>query len=348
MAQNEPPPAPSSRAALLSPSATPLRQAEGEVEYDARKGSLTVLVHPTGKFDNSAAPNKHIEVRPLAAAMGAEIRGMNLARLTDEQFAEIRAALFRHKMIYFREQTITHADQESFSLRFGHFAEDAYTKGVPGHPAVQPLIKEKDQKIGVVFGAGWHTDSAFLPEPPAISMLYSVEIPPYGGDTIWANAALAYAMLSDTMKAMLAPLKVHMSMANVLAAAHKYQQPDETPVGRVAATKDMNRLPDDIVRKVKGSFHPLVRTHPISGEKSLYCDETYAVGIEGLTDAEAEPLLKFLVAHITQPAFTCRLRWQPRTYVCWDNRICVHQAFNDYDNFRRELYRTTIAGEAPA
>ena len=307
-----------------------------------------MLVHPTGKFDNSPANNRHIEVKPLAAAMGAEIRGVNLAALSADEFAEIRAALFRHKMIYFRGQTITHADQEAFSRRFGDFAEDAYTKGVPGHPAVQPLIKEKNQKIGVVFGAGWHTDSAFLPEPPAISMLYSVEIPPYGGDTIWANSALAYDMLSDTMKRMLAPLKVHMSMANVLAAAQKYQDPDETPIGRVAATKDMNQLPPDIVRKVKGSFHPLVRTHPVTGEKSLYCDETYACGIEGLTDAEAEPLLKFLVAHITQPAFTCRLRWEPKMYVCWDNRLCVHQAFNDYDNFRRELYRTTIAGETPA
>ena len=207
-----------------------------------------MLVHPTGKFDNAPANNRTIEVKPLAAAMGAEICGVNLAALSAEQFAEIRAALFRHKMIYFRDQTITHGDQEAFSLRFGEFAEDAYTKGVPFHPGVQPLIKEKDQKIGVVFGAGWHTDSAFLPEPPAISMLYSVEIPPYGGDTIWANCALAYTTLSDTMKRMLAPLKVHMSMANVLAAAQKYQAPDETPIGRVAATKEMSQLPPEILR----------------------------------------------------------------------------------------------------
>jgi taurine dioxygenase len=307
-----------------------------------------MLVHPTGKFDNRPANNKHIDVYPLAAAMGAEVRGVNLAGLTDEQFAEIRAALFRHKMIYFRGQAMTHGDQEAFSRRFGRFAEDAYTKGVPGHPDVQPLIKEKNQKIGVVFGAGWHTDSAFLPEPPAISMLYSVEVPPYGGDTIWANSALAYAMLSDTMKRMLAPLKVHMSMANVLATVQKYQQPDDTPLGRIAATKNIQQLPDDMARKVKGSLHPLVRTHPVTGEKSLYCDETYACGIDGLTEAEAAPLLEFLIEHITQPAFTCRLRWEPQTYVCWDNRICVHQAFNDYDDFRRELYRTTIAGEAPA
>jgi len=307
-----------------------------------------MIVHPTGKFDNSARPYRHIEARPLAAAMGAEICGVQVAGVTDEQFAEIRDALFRHKMIFFRDQQMDHSHHSAFSLRFGPFAEDAYTRGVAGHPEVQPLIKEADAKAGMVFGAGWHTDSPFLPQPPAISTLYGVDIPPYGGDTIWANSALAYAMLSETMKRMIAPLRVHMSMALVLATAQKHAAVDDTPLGRLGATRDMRELPADVARKVQGSFHPLVRTHPVSGEKSLYCDETYSSGIEGLTPAEAEPLLKFLVAHITQPAFTCRLRWQPKTLVLWDNRICVHQAFNDYDGFRREHYRTTIAGEAPA
>jgi taurine dioxygenase len=219
---------------------------------------------------------------------------------------------------------------------------------VPGHVDVQPLIKEASQTVGVVFGAGWHTDSAFLPQPPSISMLHAVEVPPFGGDTIWANAALAYAMLSDTYKAMLAPLRVHMSMGRVLQTAQAHQAPDDSPLGRVAATKGLAKLPDEIVRKVEGAYHPLVRTHPVTGERSLYCDETYSAGIEGMTPAEAQPLLDFLVGHITQPAFTCRLRWEAGTYVAWDNRLCVHQAFNDYDGYRRELYRTTIAGETPA
>jgi taurine dioxygenase len=306
-----------------------------------------MIVHPTGQFDNSPADNRHIQVRPLTAAMGAEIGGVQIADLSEDAFAEVRAALFRHKMIYFRGQHVTHADQEAFSLRFGPFAQDAYTRGVPGHVNVQPLIKEADQHIGVIFGAGWHTDSAFLAEPPAISMLYGVEIPPYGGDTVWANSVLACQNLSETMKAMLAPLRVHMSMERVLWAAQAYQAPDATPLGRLAATRGQAKLPDDIARKVEGSYHPLVRTHPVSGEKALYCDETYACGIEGLTPDEAEPILAFLVAHITRPVFTCRLRWEPGTFVLWDNRICVHQAFNDYDGFRRELYRTTVAGERP-
>ena len=307
-----------------------------------------MIIHPAGKFDNHAKQYKHIEARPLAAAMGAEICGVRISDISDAQFAETRDALFRHKMIYFRDQDISHGDQEAFSLRFGPFAEDAYTKGVPGHANVQPLVKEAETKAGMVFGAGWHTDSPFLPEPPAISMLYGVEVPPYGGDTVWANSALAYAMLSETMKRMIAPLKIHMSMRLVLESAQTHADADDSPIGRVASTRDMNKLPDDIVRKVQGAMHPLVRTHPVTGEKSIYCDETYSAGIQGLTPAEAEPLLKFLAAHLTQPAFTCRLRWKPKTFVLWDNRICVHQAFNDYDGFRRELYRTTIAGEVPS
>jgi len=165
-----------------------------------------MLVHPRGRFDNTAANNKHIEVRPLAAAMGAEIAGVEIGRMTEEAFAEVRAALFRHKMIFLRNQKLTHAEHEAFARRFGEFAEDAYTSGVPGHRNVHPLIKEADDKSKMVFGEGWHTDSPFLPKPPAITILRSVQIPPFGGDTIWANSALAYDMLSDTYKRIVADL----------------------------------------------------------------------------------------------------------------------------------------------
>jgi taurine dioxygenase len=307
-----------------------------------------VIIHPTGRFDNRAKSYEHIVVEELAAAMGGEIKGVDLSHLTDAQFAEIEHALFRHKMIFFRDQQISHSDHEAFSLRFGEFAEDAYTKGVEGHVNVQPVVKEADAQVAMIFGSGWHTDSAFLPRPPAISMLYAVDVPPFGGDTIWANAALAYATLSDTMKSMLDGLRVRMSMGRVLAVAQEHMQPDDTALGRLAATRDAGPLEPTIARKVEGTSHPLVRTHPVTGERALYCDKTYASGIEGLTDAEAVPLLTFLSDHATQPAFTCRLRWSPGTFAVWDNRLCLHQAFNDHDGFRRELYRTTVAGEVPS
>ncbi len=306
------------------------------------------ILHPTGKFDNHAADYRHIEARPLAAAMGAEIRGVDVARITDEQFAEVRSALFRHGMIYLRDQRLTHADHEAFSLRFGPFAEDAYTSGVSGHRNVHPLIKEADDPSKMVFGEGWHTDSPFLPQPPAITILYSVEVPPFGGDTIWASSVLAYKMLSDTYRKMIDGLRVHFSVRDVLRSAQEAVQVSDSPIGRLAATRDAERLPEDLQRKIRGNVHPMVRTHPVTGQKALYVDGAYAIGIEGMTTEESAPLLKFLSEHLSQSAFTCRLRWYPGTLALWDNRLVVHQAYNDYQGYRRELYRTTVQGETPA
>jgi len=303
-----------------------------------------MFLHPTGKFDNSARAYRHIEVKPMAAAMGAEILGVNVGTANDVQFAEIEDALFRHKMIYFRHQHIGHAEQHAFSRRFGPFAEDAYTDGMPGFREVQPLIKEADDKSEHIFGSGWHTDSPFLAEPPAITMLRSVEIPPYGGDTMWANSALAWTMLSDTMRSMIQGLRVHFSMRDVLESAQSNAEQRNSPVGRLAAMKE---LPESVLVKVRGNVHPLVRTHARSAEKALYVDPSYAIGFEGMKPDEAAPLLKYLCDHLTQPAFTCRLRWEPDMLAMWDNRLCLHQAFNDYQGYRREMYRTTIAGEKP-
>src|SRR5512139_618991 len=306
-----------------------------------------MFLHPTGKFDNSARAYRHIEARPLAAAMGAEILGVRIGQESDAQFAEIEDALFRHKMIYFRGQKIGHAEHHAFSRRFGPFAEDAYTDGMPGFREVQPLIKEADDRSTHVFGEGWHTDSPFLDEPPSITMLRSVEIPPYGGDTMWANAALALSMLSDAMRSLVGNLRVRFSIRDVLRSAQEHSEQRDSPIGRLAATRDAAALPEGLQKKIRGNVHPLVRTHARSGEKALYIDPSYAIGIEGLKPDEAAPLLKYLCDHLTQPAFTCRLRWEPGMVAMWDNRLCVHQAFNDYQGHRREMYRTTVAGEVP-
>lgn len=305
-------------------------------------------LHPHGKFDNHARSYRHIEALPLAAAMGAEIRGVHIGSETPAQVEEIKDALYRHKMIYFRGQQMGHAEHHAFSTHFGDFAEDAYTDGMPGFREVQPLIKEADDRSAHVFGSGWHTDSPFLEEPPAITMLRSVETPPYGGDTMWANGALAWNMLSEVMQATVRNLRVHFSIRDVLASAQENAEQRDSPVGRLAATRGMAELPEGLKRKLRGNFHPLVRTHPVTGEKALYVDPSYAIGMEGMTEAESAPLLRELIEHMTQPAFTCRLRWEPGMLTLWDNRLCVHQAFNDYDGFRREMYRTTIAGEQPA
>jgi alpha-ketoglutarate-dependent taurine dioxygenase len=305
-------------------------------------------LHPTGLFDNRAAQYAHIEALPLAAAMGAEIRGVSVADISAAQFDEVRLALFRHKMIFLRGQKLTHDEHERFSQRFGPFAVDAYTKGLPGHKDVHPLIKEADDASKMVFGEGWHTDSPFLPQPPSITILRSVEVPPFGGDTTWANSALAYRMLSPTYRDLIQNLQVRFSLRDVLAAAQQSVEDRDNPMGRLAATRRSERLSDDLLAKIRGSAHPLVRTHPHTGEKALYVDTSYAINLEGMEQEEATPILRYLGEHLTQPAFTCRLRWEADMLVVWDNRLCVHQAYNDYQGHRRELYRTTVVGEKPS
>ncbi|MGE5722943.1 MAG: TauD/TfdA dioxygenase family protein [Sphingomonadales bacterium] len=296
-----------------------------------------VRVTPSGGFDNHARTYRHIEARPIAAAMGAEIVGADVRTLSEAAFEELNDALFHHKMIFIRGQQLTHGEHESLTGRFGEFGTDAYTKGVEGHPNVQPVIKEANARSKAIFGGSWHTDSAFLDRPPSVSILHSVEVPPYGGDTAWANTVLAYNMLSPTMQRMLAPLRVHMS------AEVNFSTQVQLNGAAIPFASDDARS-----QAFTGNFHPLVRTHPVSGEKALFVDESYAVGIEGMTSAESRPLLAFLAAHITQHAFTCRLRWDPQMLVMWDNRICLHHASNDHDGFRRELYRSTVRGEVPA
>ena len=307
-------------------------------------------VHPTRKFDNTPKSYSHITATPLAAAMGAEIRGVDISTITDAQFLEVEDALYRHKMIYLRNQKFSHADQESFSLRFGEFADDAYTTGVDGHRNVNPVIMEADARVDMVFGNGWHVDSPFMKQPPSVSMLYGVEVPPYGGDTMWANTVLAYNCLSETMKDLVAPLKIHFSANGVVNQLKKEAEDKRKKDVDGGRTKGFGSMELDMKTQsmVEGSFHPLVRTHPKSGERALYVDQTYSNGIEGLTTDESAGLLSFLKEHVTQPAFTCRLRWEQDTFVLWDNRGCCHHAFNDYDGHRRELYRTTMKGEVPA
>lgn len=294
-----------------------------------------------GDFDNHAANYQAIEVRPIASALGAEILGVDASNISDQAAADLASALYRHKVVFLRGQRLTHRDQENLTLRFGPFGVDAYTPGMPGHENVQRVVKEANERVAMVFGGAWHTDSAFLSRPPAISMLYCVDAPPYGGDTWFANTVLAHQFLSPTMQAMIAPLKVHMSARNVLAGIQNKTSREDS-MNAVAETLDHEQM------MIRGSFHPLVRRHPETGEQALYVDQTYSVGIEGMHHNEASSMIDFLVQHATQPVFTCRIHWEPDMLMLWDNRATLHHAFNDYDGYRREMFRTIVEGETPS
>lgn len=298
-------------------------------------------LYPLSWFDDAHNGFTLIRTIPLSSAMGAEIQGVDLKNMPDEQFEQVKRALFHYKMIYFRDQNLTLEDQEQLTLRFGEFGTDAYTTGMPGHPNVQKLVKEASTVVDRVFGEGWHTDSPFLARPPSISLLYGKEVPPWGGDTWWGNTELAYQFLSEGMKRMIEGLRVHMSAREAIRLTIRKDENGEPIVGDMQMAV---KAQDEIIR---GNFHPLVRTHPETGLKALYVDTIYSVGIQGLKDEEARPLLDYLAAHVHRDEFTCRLRWTSGTFVMWDNRACVHKAFNDYDGHRREMYRTIVNGEVP-
>jgi alpha-ketoglutarate-dependent taurine dioxygenase len=299
-------------------------------------------LYPPAHYNDAANGYTLIKTVPLAAAMGAEIQGVQIPSISDAQFEQVKSALYRYKMVFFRDQNLSIEDQEKLTLRFGSFGTDAYTKGMPGHPNVQHLLKSASTVVDRVFGEGWHTDSPFLAQPPAVSLLYGKQIPPWGGDTWWCNTELAYDFLSDGMKQLIAGLRVLMSAREAIRLTVRKDASGKEIVG------DMKLVMDEEAAMIRGNFHPLVRTHPVTGKKALYVDQIYAVGIEGLKDEEARPLIDYLARHITREEFACRLRWTPGTLVMWDNRICVHKAFNDYDGHTREMIRTIVNGEVPA
>jgi taurine dioxygenase len=273
---------------------------------------------------------RHIEVRPIAGALGAEVHGVDIARPLDhEVVAEIRLAFLDHLVIFFRNQTLTPQQQLGFAERLGEPMEYPQLKGLPECPLITPVIKLEHERVN--FGGVWHSDTAYLERPPMGSMLYALEIPPYGGDTLFANQYLAYETLSEGLKKTLAGL-----------------------VGINTSTKaDASKTREDRLRdagaelKVLVGEHPVVRTHPETGGKALYVNVGHTTGFKGWTEEESRPLLEHLFAHQVRPEFTCRFRWTPGALAFWDNRCAQHNPVNDYHGFRRVMHRVTLAGDRP-
>lgn len=272
-----------------------------------------------------------MQVRRVAGALGAEIHGVDLARpLEAAAVGAIRRALLDHLVVFFRGQALTPPQQLAFARAFGEPVEYPQLKGLPECPMITPVVKLEHERVN--FGGVWHSDTTYLERPPMGSMLYAIEVPPYGGDTLFANQYLAYEALSEGLKRTLEGL-VGVNTSTKAAASR-------TREDRLrAAGEDL---------KVLVAEHPVVRTHPETGRKALYVNVGHTERFRGWTLEESRPLLEFLFAHQVRAEFTCRFRWEAGSLAFWDNRCAQHNPVNDYHGFRRVLHRVTLAGDVPA
>ncbi len=237
-----------------------------------------------------------IGIRPVAGALGAEIDGVDLSQdLADETVTEIRQALLDHLVIFFRDQDITPDQHLAFAKRFGSTVEYPLVTGLDGYPEITTIVKLEHEKEN--FGGLWHSDTTYLEQPPLGSILLARELPPYGGDTLFANMYLAYETLSDGMKALLAPLK-GVSVSNLARVKQT----------RAARVSDSAKVAPETVFT---ATHPVVRTHPETGRKALFVNSAHTSHFQGMTESESAPILGFLFEHQTRPEFTCRFRWEP-------------------------------------
>ena len=275
---------------------------------------------------------RNLEVHKIAGALGAEISGIDLARDLDaDTAAEIRRIWLDNCVVFFRNQDLPPAAFLAVAKRFGEPIEYPFLKGLDGFPEIITVAKLEHEKIN--FGGVWHSDTSYLEIPPMATMLIAREVPPVGGDTLFANQYLAYEALSDGMKRLL----------------------DGLVAGNASAKADVTRTREDRVRdggkaearKDFVSGHPAVRTHPETGRKALYLNVAHTVRFKDMTEEESAPILDFLFRHQTKPEFTCRFHWEPGSIALWDNRCAQHNPVNDYHGYRRLMHRITLKGDKP-
>jgi taurine dioxygenase len=268
-----------------------------------------------------------LEIRRIAGALGAELLGVDLSR--EFPVGEIRKAFLEHQVIFFRDQKLEPAQFMAFARRMGMPIEYPFVKGIDGFPEVIEVKKLEHERYN--FGGIWHSDTTYLEEPPMGSMLLARELPPYGGDTLFANQYLAYESLSEGMRRLLDGLTAVNSSANA-----------DVSRTREDRVKEQARTTEELV-----SEHPVVRTHPETGRKALYVNVAHTACVKGMTKEESAPLLSFLFQHQVKPEFTCRFQWRVGSLAFWDNRCVQHNPVNDYHGHRRVMHRITLAGDRP-
>ncbi len=278
---------------------------------------------------------KHVHVRPLSGAGGAEILDLDIAKGVDDTvFAEVRKALLDFHVIYFRNQTLTDAQFEHWAERFAPLQPHEFVTPVEGHPNMIAVERRPDEDKSVkVVGEDWHADAPWLERPVAGSLLYCLEAPPWGGDTQFCNLHLAYENLSEGLKKALEPL-ILISKAAGGADYLKSQQ------GNKAMKYDLAALS-------KEGEHPLIQIHPETGKRILGVTGPYSYAFKDWTEPESKAVLDMLIKHATRAEHTCRVRWETGTVGIWDNRCTLHQAIKDYQGFGRRMRRLQFAGQRP-
>jgi len=275
-----------------------------------------------------------IDVQPLSGSIGAEILGVDLSQpLRDEVRREVHQAFLDHLVVFFRDQKLTPRELAGFARGFGPLDPHHYLKGMQECPEILEIIREPtDRKV---FAPGWHADVTWQATPLLGAMLYAVEVPPHGGDTLFANQYLAYESLSPGMQRMLDRVRAVHGTARVYGdKADEYTNVQNLKVDRKRAAQEQN-------------VHPVARTHPETGRKALFVNSHYTLRFEDMTEEESFPLLNYLFAHATRPEFTCRFRWRLGSIAFWDNRCTLHTPIDDYFGSRRHMWRVTIGGDRP-
>jgi len=264
--------------------------------------------------------------------LGAEITGHGpLASLGDNEIAAILAVWLEHAVVFFREAALSPAELLSFAKRLGEPMEYPFLKDLAGFPLVTEVRKRAHETIN--FGGIWHSDTSYLPKPPMATLLIARTVPPFGGDTLFADCRAAYDALSTGMKRMLAGL----------AGVNSSARADAT---KTREDRMRENAKDDVAEEYLAE-HPIVRTHPETRRKSLYLNPAHTVRFKDMTEEESAQLLNFLFAHQVRPEFTCRFRWDVCSFAFWDNRCAQHNPINDYHGFRRVMHRVTLAGDKP-
>ncbi len=286
---------------------------------------------------NSENAYEQIVVERYGGAGGAIVSGVDLSHdLDDAVVAEIRRAVLEHHVVFFRGQSLTPVQQVAFSRRFGPYSPVPFIEPVADHPEVIAVVRDASEHQPFTFGSLWHSDFSFLEEPPFGSVLQALQVPPYGGDTIWANQYLALETLSAGMQEMLTGL-------NGVHSARDGYGPEMQGVHNMFKGMSVTTSDDALAEQI----HPVVRTHPETGRRCLFVNRQYTVGIDRMRDNESKFLLDFLANHSTQAAFTVRWHWQLGDIAFWDNRCLQHLAMADFVGYRRSMIRTTVAGDKP-